>query len=128
MISTIASKQKLRTRNIHDGGPVPPIRSKGKKRNRGYSAAEDRYEVIICKHGFLDNYDKDHYGWFVGGVSTRRCNLCLNAIVEAGGVVLQRGDSEAAGKIKQSNVDAVLKILAPWKRRKTPKTVKAANI
>jgi len=128
MISTIANKQKLRTRNMHDGGPVPPIRLKGKKTSRGYSAKEERYEVIICKHGFIDNYDKDHYGWFIGGCSTRRFNLCLEAIEKAGGILLQRGDSEAGGKVKKSDIQEILKILVPWKRRKTPKSTEKACV
>jgi len=128
VISTIASKQKLRTRNIHDGGPVPPIRAKGKKNSRGHSSKEDRYEVIICKHGFIDNFGKDHYGWFIGGCSTRRFNLCLEAIKEVGGVILQQGDAEASGKVKKSDIQEILKILVPWKRRKTPTSVKKTNV
>lgn len=122
MIASLATKKKLRTRNIHDGASVPPMRSSKKTRkSRGYSAKGDRYEVIICKNGFIDDFDKNHYGWFVGGVSTRKFNTCLQAINKLNGVIFQCGDHEASGKIHKSDIDGLLKIMAPWKKRKATK-------
>lgn len=119
MVISLARKKKFRTRNIHDGRSVPPMRaSKSKKMSKGYTSTEDRCDVIICKHGFIDDCDRNYYGCFLGGISTRRLNLCLAELEKLDGSVLQHGDSEAYIKIHKKYIELACKVMCPWKKRK----------
>jgi len=115
-LTEFAKKYKYRTRNFHDGYPVPPYRThKQKRRSKGYSSKNDRNDCIICTYGFVDQYSPDCAGWFLAMKAgmTRR----LQAIQNAGGVVLQLGDKEAAGYVPVKHLPNVLKVLKPKRKR-----------
>jgi len=48
-----AKKNRLRTRNLHDGYPVPPVRLKEKVGTQAGYWGDDRYDVIVGKNGYI---------------------------------------------------------------------------
>lgn len=48
-----AKAKRYRTRNIHDGLEVPPVRARGKRKSIGYTGATDRCDVIVCYDGYV---------------------------------------------------------------------------
>ena len=111
-----ARKHGYRTRNLHDGYPVPPIlTNKQKRRSKGYARPdESRHDTIMCVHGYIDRYSENRAGWFIFG-----CTLTtkLKNIQTMGGIITQIGDKEAAGHISPDKLKGILKLLKPRKKR-----------
>lgn len=50
-----AKRHRLRTRNLHDGRPLHPLRvpPRGRGKSDGHIGKEDRMDVIIARHGYI---------------------------------------------------------------------------
>lgn len=89
-----ARQHRLRTRNLHDGHPVPPGRGP-KQGERGSQAfREERMNAIVGRFGYVTS-EGNRLGWYVGEL--RQPGKRIRIIQAAGGIVTQLGDREAAG-------------------------------
>jgi hypothetical protein len=64
----------------------------------------------------MEQYDDDCIGWFL--TMKRDVSRRIRAIQEAGGVVSQVGDKEAAGHVSVKHFEKVLKILKPRRKKR----------
>ena len=117
-LQTYAREHGYRLRNLHDGGPVPPTRRQPRATSAAHRGAADRHDAIIGRDGFVDfaGWPADRVGWCAFCRSTRQLTHRLRALDAAGAVVVQCGESEAAGHAPVDRLAEVLAILRPWRR------------
>lgn len=115
---SLAQKYKFRIRNIHDGFLVPPTRTtKNVRRSRGYSSTEDRFDVIICRYGYL-YVENNQLDFVLLAKSKRRFNSCMDQLRRIDGIVFkQEGDTESAGCVSIRFTDDVARVLGVWRRK-----------
>ena len=102
-----------RLRNLHDGGSVPPAWRP--VRDRGRPAYRQRDVLAIAARlGYVMLDAPGRIGWCVLAKTSRAKTLRVRRIVQAGGVVTQEGDSEAAGWANQGAIREILKALSAW--------------
>ena len=96
-----AAERRLRTRNLHDGGPVPPTRPRrttGGPAKPAYRGRNERQDVVICRNGYVAlESGRKRLSVAVLCRSRRGVRRCLPALQAAGFVAVQIGDTEAAG-------------------------------
>lgn len=113
-----ARGRRYRTRNLHDGLPVPPARQRRTSSHRAaFGADVDRFDVIICRYGYVCS-EGNRVGWALLCRSKRSLTMCLRAVQDGPGtVVKQLGDTEAAGDAPLEALESVLGVLEPYRRR-----------
>lgn len=111
-----AQKHRLRTRNLHDGRPLHPLRVPvgGRGRVEGYVGDEDRMDAIVCHHGYVAEEGQDQIGWYVFG--REFAFRWLEPLVGLGATVTQEGDSEAAGTAPAEYLEEIVQALKPYQR------------
>ena len=115
-----AKRHRLRTRNLHDGRPLHPLRvpPSGRGRSEGYIGKEDRMDVIIGHRGYVcDEGELGRIGWYLFAGSAKGINRWLPKLEALGAVVEQEGDSEAAGHASVEQIDGILEVLKPYRRQ-----------
>jgi hypothetical protein len=117
-----AAHHRLRTRNLHDGRPVPPMRPRKGTRPTGYAGRGDRCDAVIGRHGYVttDGAPAGTIGWCVVCQSARGLTPRLEALRQLGVTVAQCGHSEAAGLAPVALLDEVLAIIQPFRRKPPP--------
>ena len=117
-----ARRHGYRTRNMHDGAPVPPTRRLSEQDRTAYRSTEDRDDAIICRDGYADfgGFGLDRIGFCVLCRSRRALTVRLRLLANAGATVTQEGDTEAAGYAPLARIDDVLTALRPYRRREAP--------
>jgi len=115
---TYARRHRYRLRNIHDGKPVPPARIQQAGRGRQASRSdEDRCIVIACKDGYICD-ECDGLSWVLLCETKRSFNFRLRQLECIDGLMVkQEGDSEAAGAAPYDGIEAVIKVLEPYRRQ-----------
>ncbi len=119
-LMTYADEHRCRTRNLHDGRPLHPLRVPVRRRGRspGYVGDEDRMDAIICRHGYACTEGNGRIGWYLFAGSAKGIKRWLPKLIAAGVVVEQEGDREAAGDAPVGSIDEILKVLQPYQRAK----------
>jgi hypothetical protein len=122
-----AQQHGYRTRNMHDGEPVPPTRRPVDHDPAAYRGAAERDDAIICRDGYVDfgGFGPDRIGFCVLCRSRRALNVRLRLLAQAGATVTQEGDTEAAGYAPLAKIKEVLTALRPYRRRETPAGARA---
>ena len=117
-----AREHRLRLRNLHDGGPVPPVKRTERTRTVAYRGAEDRGDAILCKFGYVDfgGFGADRIGFCLLCSSARSMSKRLQMLAETGATVVQEGDSEVAGYAPLAEIESVLAVLVPGRVRESP--------
>lgn len=112
-----ARRHRLRTRNLHDGRPLHPLRvpPSGRGRSEGYVGKEDRMDVIIAEHGYVCHEGNGRLGWYLFAGSAKGINRWLPKLEALGAVVDQEGDQEAGGHASVEQIDAILEVLKPYR-------------
>jgi hypothetical protein len=113
-----ARRHRLRTRNLHDGRLLHPLRvpPSGRGRSEGHVGKEDRMDVIIAEHGYVcDEGDPGRIGWYLFAGSAKGINRWLPKLEALGAVVEQEGDCECAGHAPIEQIDAILEVLKPYR-------------
>jgi hypothetical protein len=113
-----ANAHRLRTRNLHDGGPVGPGEL---RRKRGvppaYIGDGDRLDAIIGPFGYV-TAEGNVLGWALLCRSGKGLGIRLERLEKVPGVIVtQVGDTEAAGICPFEAIDAVLDVLEPYRVR-----------
>lgn len=116
-IAALSTPVRYRTRNLHDGRPVPPSRPVNPRHSKGYTSPQDRCDAIICRHGHVFQ-DGSHLDWTLITPSPRSTHARLRKIRLLDGChVSQIGDTEAAGTLAISSLPKLLRILEPYTKR-----------
>jgi hypothetical protein len=116
-----AAAHRLRARNLHAGGPVPPARApRGTVRRPAYHSRADRDDAIICRDGYVVDSSRPELIEVCvlcrSGRGLQRCRGALAHIV----TFVQVGDAEAAGHAPVGALERVLTALRPYRRREGP--------
>ncbi len=117
-----ARKHRYRTRNLHDGHPVPPaivkktaaVKSPGRV---GYVGSEDRMDVVVGSVGYLIDEGDGVLGiclFYKSAKGVKRGTAGLEAI---GGTVMQAGDTEVAGTVPFDRIEEALQLIKVSKLR-----------
>jgi len=116
-LMTYADRHRYRTRNLHDGRPLHPLRVPVRHRGRssGYAGDDDRMDAIICRHGYVCIESNRRIGWYLFAGSAKGINRWLPKLEALGAVVEQEGDQEAAGHASVEQIDAILEVLKPYR-------------
>ncbi|MBP7746552.1 MAG: hypothetical protein KA383_10495 [Phycisphaerae bacterium] len=117
-----AAEHRLRVRNVHDGGPVPPVRRRSDRTAVAYRSGADRADAIICRDGYVDygGQGHDRVEFCVLCRSSRVLRARLRLLAEVGATITQMGDTEAVGHAPLTRIDEVLAALRPYRRREAP--------
>lgn len=113
-----AKARRFRTRNLHDGRPLHPVRVPvgGRGRSAGYIGDGDRMDAVIGKHGYIVDEGGGRLGWYVFAKSRLGLNKWLPLLRSAGATVKQEAHDEAAGDAPESSLEALIKIIRPYRR------------
>ncbi len=112
-----AREHRYRTRNLHDGQPVPParrIKPKGETpaAQAGYIGDEDRIDAIVGFQGYVaDEGEPGMLGIYLhhkNGIGVKRSSARIKAM---GGRVDQVGDTEVAGAIPVEQLEGALALI-----------------
>lgn len=123
-VRTYAPEHRLRVRNLHDGYAAPPVRRacKARRQSAGYVCDTDRADAIVCRYGCVDRdgWGPDRIGWYLCCRSRFGLTKLCRRLADTGAVVVQDGDTEAAGWAPLAALGAVLAVLRPYVRRGIP--------
>lgn len=111
-----ARAHRLRTRNLHDGAPVPPARRRGGLEHPAYSGPSDRFDAIIGRDGYVA-MDGDRLSVFAAYRSARGLNAGLRRLTAAGLVVQQEGDTEVGGWAPVERIEEILAAIRVYRRK-----------
>jgi hypothetical protein len=120
---SFAQEHGYRVRNVNDGFPAQPLRrAPGGRRSRGYSAAQDRDDVIVCRDGYIaaSGAPDDTLGWCVLSSNAWKLAAVLKGLGELGVIITQCGHSEAVGYAPTARLPELLQRLKVRRRRKAP--------
>jgi len=118
-----ARERRYRSRNLHDGRPVPPVRlARGGEhpRQTGYVGAADRIDAIVCRDGYVCYERNERIGWCVLARSCRGLRNRLRELRALPVLVKQEGDTEAAGDAPLELIDSVIQVLKPYRMASRP--------
>jgi len=101
-----AQRHRLRLRNLHDGGPVPPAKKVSKGR-QVFTGDDDRWDAIVGRRGYVA-MDGDRLSVYAHYPSVRAKTCGMRTLVEAGVVVQQDGDTEIGGWAPVERIEDVL--------------------
>ena len=109
-----ARKHRLRTRNLHDGHPVPPARLMPKQRigeRTGYIGESDRLDAIVGYCGALTDEERQGLGVYLHYKTSKGVGIGIRKILEVGGAIHQVGDFEVTGYIPWDCIEDALRII-----------------
>ena len=109
-----ARKHRLRTRNLHDGHPVPPARLMPKQRigeRMGYIGESDRLNAIVGYCGALTDEHEQGLGVYLHYKTSKGVGIGIRKILEVGGTIHQVGDFEVTGYIPWDCIEDALRII-----------------
>ncbi len=109
-----ARKHRLRTRNLHDGHPVPPARLMPKHRTRartGYVGVSDRLDAIVGYCGALTDEDRQGLAVYLHYKTAKGVNRGIAGIKAIGGTVHLVGDFEVTGHVPWDRIEDALKLI-----------------
>lgn len=109
-----AREHRLRTRNLHDGHPVPPARLMPKHRigeRTGYIGESDRLDAIVGYCGSLTDEERQGLGVHLHYKTSKGVRIGIRKILEVGGTVHQVGDFEVTGYISWDCIEDALRII-----------------
>ncbi len=111
----LAKRHRWRTRNLHDGHPVPPAKRppRGNRGQDAFGADDDRMDAIVGQFGYIV-LEGDGLGWFLVA-ATRPPHGKIAKIREAGGKVNQLGDREAGGTAPTSAMKTLTKLIGVYR-------------
>jgi len=113
---TLADKHRVRTRNLHDGGPVPPARLKLKDRPKGQGhLGDDRMDAIIGRRGYI--LVESDGQLFVYLDQHTGLSVSKKILHQIGGTILQEGDREVTASVPPDRIEDVLKLIRVWRRK-----------
>ena len=114
-IIDLARRHRWRTRNLHDGHPVPPAKRppRGKRGADAFGGSEDRFDAIVGRYGYIV-LEGAGLGWFLVA-ATRPPHGKIDTIRRAGGKVDQLGDREAAGTAPMSALVALARAIGVYR-------------
>jgi len=109
-----AKQHRLRTRNLHDGGPVPPARCKPRipAARQAFAGAEDRWDAIVGRDGYVA-MDGDRLSIYLCYKSGRGVKAALAKIRALGGEIQQEGDFELGATLPSDNISEALELIRP---------------
>jgi len=109
-----ARRHRLRTRNLHDGHPVPPARLMPKQRigeRTGYIGESDRLDAIVGYCGALTDEHEQGLGVYLQYKTSKGVGIGIRKILEVGGTIHQVGDFEVTGYIPWDCIEDALRII-----------------
>ena len=111
-LMAIVRDKRYRTRNLHDGYPVPPPRRPraGRVSRPAYVGESDRYDAIVGYDGYITAEDRE-LGFYLAYKSGRGVNRAIPRIEAMDGTVKQVGDFEVAGTVPADQLEAALKLI-----------------
>lgn len=111
-----ARQRRYRTRNLHDGEPVPPTK---RPKYSGMPAfiGDDRLDAIIGRYGYVSQVgERDGRLGFVLLLKKRAAMMeRLRKLQGLDAEVTQEGDTEAAGNFPDCCVDEVMPLIGVYK-------------
>lgn len=116
----LAQTERFRTRNLHDGLPVPPALIQPKKRRSyasvvGYVGQSDRMDAVVGHRGYLHQDEAGRLSIYLGPrVAVPRSVREIEAI---GGTVVQRGDKELSATIPADRMREAIAMIRVSKLR-----------
>ena len=102
-----ANTHRLRVRNLHDGGAVPPAKA-NMKASGGYISKTDRLDAVVGRRGYLFEQDGLLH-FFIEFKTQRGIRSAVKQIQAAGGQVdrakLQKRQGAVRERLAQERVD-----------------------
>ncbi len=107
-----AKEHRLRTRNLHDGGPVPPAQCKPRipAARQAFPQAADRWDAIVGRDGYVA-MDGDRLSIYLCYKSGRGVKRALAKIAVLGGKVQQKGDFEVGAVLPSDKIFEAMKLI-----------------
>ena len=115
-LNAYARSNRLRLRNLHDGGPVPPARRKAKQTKIGYVGGEDRSDAIVGQRGYL-TAEHGGLGICLFFKSARGVVCAKTEMTALDGIVTHEGDRELAGWLPVAALEEALRLIRVSKLR-----------
>jgi hypothetical protein len=83
---------------------------------------DDRDDAIVGRYGYVDvvGQPPGRLGFYISGRSRRALAARLKALAGCNPVLLQVGDTEAAGHVAAERIAELLAVLKPYRRRSAP--------
>ena len=109
-----ARKHRLRTRNLHDGHPVPSARLMPKQRigeRMGYIGESDRLDAIVGYCGALTDEHEQGLGVYLHYKTAKGVNRGIAGFKAMGGTVHQIGDFEVTGHASWERIEDALNLI-----------------
>ncbi len=107
-----ARRHRYRVRNLHDGHPVPPARAPKQGRRGPQAFREERMDAIVGSFGYV-TIESDRLGWYIGEIQKPAKRIKI--VREAGGIVTQRGDRDAAGHAPLAALEKLLSAIGAYR-------------
>ena len=118
-----AKAHGYRQRNVNDGVQLPPAWRPARNRTGagpGYQGKRDRCDAICARLGYVTDDGGGRIGWVLLTTHRKAFKSRLSKIEQAGGVVTQLGDLEAAGTAALASIWDILESLGVWRRASCP--------
>ncbi len=109
-----ARKHRLRTRNLHDGHPVPQARLMPKQlagERMGYIGESDRLDAIVGYCGALTEEGRQGLVVYLHYKTSKGVGIGIRKILEVGGTIHQVGDFEVMGYIPWERIEDALELI-----------------
>jgi hypothetical protein len=127
---THAQAHRYRTRNIHDGRPLPPCwldRTARRVPDQAFGAVDDRCDAIVGRQGYVFSQD-GHLEVYLAYKSRLGVNRAAAKLAELGGAVMQEGDTEVGGWAPVAKIEAVCQMIQAAKRPKGNRQASAEHM
>ncbi len=115
-----AREHRLRTRNLHDGAPVPPMRRPRGSSPVAYRSVDDRDDAIIGRYGYISQ-GLTRLEVYMAFGSHKGVRVYRERLQAAGATIMQEGDTELGAWAPFERIDEMVKLIAPYHRNPGPK-------
>lgn len=106
-----ARRHRYRVRNLHDGHSVPPSRGPKQGRRGPQAFLGERMDAIVGRFGYV-TIDGDRLGWYIGEIGKPAFRIKI--VRDAGGIVAQVGDRDAAGHAPLAALEKLLSAIGTY--------------
>lgn len=104
--------RRNRVRNLHDGHPVPPARAPKQGRRGPQAFLGEGMDAIVGRSGYV-TIEGDRLGWYIGEIQKPAKRVKI--VRDAGGIVTQRGDRDAAGHAPLTALEQLLSAIGAYR-------------
>ncbi len=111
-----ARENRRRTRNLHDGHPLLPLRPKGPVGQPAYRGVEDRWDAIIGGYGYLA-VGGGQLIVFLAFKSAKGVRRSVEQLLALGGITTQLGDSEISAVVPDDQIDEAAGLIRAYRLR-----------